>query len=70
MGGRSSSGQIREDGAGQAPNAQRMELKYCERCGALGVQPAGRAGLQQDAAGMGCGACRESLQWLAGGVQR
>lgn len=70
MGRRNSSGQIRGDGAGQAPNAQRMELKYCERCGALGIQPAGRAGLQQEAAGMACAACRESLQWLTGGVQR
>jgi hypothetical protein len=70
MNGRNRGGEIREHGAGQALSTQRMELKYCERCGALGIQPARRAGLEQNSAKAACVACRESLQWLTEGVRR
>lgn len=70
MSGRNSGAEIKEHGAGQGLSAQRMELKYCERCGALGIQPAGRAGLEKHPAEAACAACRESLQWLTGGVRR
>lgn len=67
---RNQGGEIREHGAGQAQSTQRMELKYCERCGALGIHPARGASVEHNSAQAACGACRESLQWLTGGVRR
>ncbi len=46
---------------------QRMELKYCERCGALGVQRAPDSSSLEAAARPGyCKTCEESLRWLTG----
>ena len=54
----------------QGPRFQRMELKYCERCGALGIQRAHEPGLEEGTANQACNACKASLQWLAGEVRR
>lgn len=53
----------------QVQGGQRMQLKYCERCGALGIQPA-QMDMNGGPASAGCGACRESLQWLGREVRR
>ncbi len=43
-----------------------VRLKYCERCGALGIQSVA----QPDSTPPGyCIACRETLRWLAGEVR-
>lgn len=39
--------------------AQRLELRYCPRCGVLGVAPAGQSGRF-------CGACLRALCWIHG----
>lgn len=44
---------------------QRLQLKYCERCGTLGVQPQSGAGsLEAGERAEDCGVCRTSLRWL------
>jgi hypothetical protein len=60
-------GAVVGDGAAGA-HFEAVRLKYCERCGALGIQPV-RAGGGADATPPGhCNACREALRWLAGEV--
>ena len=43
--------------ASAAPGVLKMELRYCPRCGALGVVPAG--GRRES-----CAACACTLRWL------
>jgi hypothetical protein len=38
----------------------RLELRYCRRCGVLGVAPEGSSEPV-------CPACRQTLRWLGGG---
>jgi hypothetical protein len=57
-----------EEAGGAGTHFKAVRLKYCERCGALGIQPV-RAGGGADATPPGyCAACREALRWLAGEV--
>lgn len=46
---------------------ERVELRYCQRCGALGIN---RTADLQDANARGCAACREALRWLLPEVRR
>jgi hypothetical protein len=58
--------------AGNGANGAHFEtvrLKYCERCGALGIQRTGEPGMKAEAE-EGCAWCRRSLQWLAMEVRR
>lgn len=45
---------------------ERVQLRYCQRCGALGID---RTTDPEDAA-YGCAACREALRWLLPEVRR
>ena len=44
-------------------STERLELRYCQRCGALGVR-------QANAAAEMCGACARILQWICGEAGR
>lgn len=46
---------------------ERVELRYCRRCGALGID---RTTDHEDAGARGCAACRRALQWLLPEVRR
>lgn len=46
---------------------ERVQLRYCQRCGALGID---RTADPADANAHGCAACREALRWLLPEVRR
>ncbi len=46
---------------------ERVELRYCQRCGALGID---RTADPEDANARGCAACRQALRWLLPEVRR
>jgi hypothetical protein len=63
----------RDPRAGDAvKNRQRVELRYCERCGVLHTAPHSQeppAGDPLPVTGS-CRACRAAMRWLLGEVQR
>lgn len=58
------------EGCVEEPRFERVELKYCERCGVLGIQHV-QAPIWLDASGKPrhCNACKESLRWLVAEVR-
>lgn len=52
----------------QATGVERVELRYCQRCGALGIDRTAAA--HEEANTRGCAACRQALQWLLPEVRR
>ena len=47
---------------------ERVRLRYCQRCGALGIDRT--AAEQKEANTRGCAACRQALRWLLPEVRR